>query len=312
MVEPARKSELAAAFRMVFRHLPRAERDVRVANALALVAQDELDPRGVMVARADSRLTGAMVCVRLPGAGGLVWPPQALPGPSAATIIDLLVRGALSWLRAGGAKVAHAILAVAENSLAEPLVRNGFRHITRLWYLRHDLTSGSSARRGSPDPAAPSDDPGLTFETFARCDPKQFARTLQLTYEGTLDCPELNGVRTVEEIIAGHQGQGSHDPNLWWLVRRASMPLGVLLLTEMPEWDALDIAYLGVIPAARGQGLGRILTAQALAAAHETGKSRVTLAVDARNLPAWNMYLALGFEPHEEREVYLFLWPDGF
>jgi ribosomal protein S18 acetylase RimI-like enzyme len=302
MVEPARKSELTAALRLVFRHLPRAERDARVANALALVAQDALDPRGVSVVRAGGRLTGAIVCVRLPGAGGLVWPPQALPGPSAATTLDLLVQSALSWLRAGGAKVAHAILNPAENFLAEPLVRNGFRHITRLWYLWHDLTSGGF------DYTWP-EDTGLTFMPFANCDPNLFAQTLQLTYEGTLDCPELNGIRTVEEIITGHQGQGRHDPNRWWLVRRASSPVGVLLLTEIPEWDAFDIAYLGVVPAARGQRVGLLLTCRALSAAHEAGKSRVTLAVDERNQPALDLYLATGFEMHEDREVYLYMWP---
>jgi ribosomal protein S18 acetylase RimI-like enzyme len=34
----------------------------------------------------------------------------------------------------------------------------------------------------------------------------------------------------------------------------------------------------------------------------------MTLSVDRRNRPAWNLYTALGFELFDEREVLLALW----
>jgi ribosomal protein S18 acetylase RimI-like enzyme len=306
---PARPRDLAPALRQVFGHLSPPERDVRVANALAMITQGEIDPQGVTVVWGGSRLIGAMVSIRLPGAGGLVWPPQAKPGPSSAAIEDCLIRQSLTWLRKGGTKVAHVILTPAERQRAAPLERNGYRHVTRLWYLRHSLKPPEKGDH-SPD-SLPTLGGGLTFQPYPRCDRKLFAETLLQTYEGTLDCPELNGTRDVDEIIAGHQGQGKHDPGLWWLVFRERKPVGVLLLTEMPEWDSFDLAYLGVVPAARGRGLGRALTIKALREAQRAGKRQVTLAVDERNWPARAMYQGLGFQAHEEREVFLYIWPRG-
>jgi ribosomal protein S18 acetylase RimI-like enzyme len=68
------------------------------------------------------------------------------------------------------------------------------------------------------------------------------------------------------------------------------------------------VAYLGVVPEARGRGLGMELIARALREAWAAGVRSVTLSVDARNRPAWKLYQAAGFEPHDRREVYLAIW----
>jgi ribosomal protein S18 acetylase RimI-like enzyme len=294
-------AEWEPALRLVFQHLPEADRQNRVANALTLVARKELDPQGIVVVRRGRQLAGAMVSMLLPGAAGLVWPPQAWAGPDAQAIEDGLVRHASAGLRRGSARMAQAILAPAEASLAAPLLRNGFRHITSLWYFRYDL-SGPSKPVNSPSPAE------LRFDPYPSCDASLFVQTLIRTYEGTLDCPEVNGVRSPDEILAGHQGQGDFDPNRWWLIRRDGAPAGVLLLTHMPDWQALDVAYLGVVPEARRRGVGRAATAKAIAEAGRAGVRQLTLAVDGRNRPAWDMYRAAGFVPHEKREVYLAVW----
>jgi ribosomal protein S18 acetylase RimI-like enzyme len=299
-VGPARTEELEPALRLVFRHLPEEARVTRVANALTLVCQGELDPQGIAVVRGRSGLLGAIVSIRLPGASGLVWPPQAVDGPSRVELEDALVRHARAWLRQGKVKVAQALVVPQEAHLAAPLERNGFRHITTLWYFRHGLEGAGLEERQARARLA-----NLTFQTYHDRDRTLFQDTLKRTYQGTLDCPELNGVRTMDEIMDGHRGQGRHDPERWQLVLRGGRPVGVLLLTQMPEWDALDISYLGVVPEARGTGLGRALTLQALLEAQRAGVSQATLAVDRRNLPAWNMYLQMGFQPNEPREVFL-------
>ena len=63
----------------------------------------------------------------------------------------------------------------------------------------------------------------------------------------------------------------------------------VLLLSEIPDRDAWEVAYLGLTPSARGRGLGRAVLAHALelAAAHVP---RLELAVDVRNHPATRLY----------------------
>jgi len=64
--------------------------------------------------------------------------------------------------------------------LAAPLERNGFRHITRLWYLRHNLEL-SADLLGTQE--------RLTYTTYADGDRGLFERTLLRTYEQTLDVP---------------------------------------------------------------------------------------------------------------------------
>src|SRR5947209_4426696 len=81
---PARANELAPALRLIFRNSPAEERDARVANALEMIRQGSLDAAGVLVARGLSGLRGAMVCSSIPGAAGLVWPPQVLGGKDQA------------------------------------------------------------------------------------------------------------------------------------------------------------------------------------------------------------------------------------
>jgi ribosomal protein S18 acetylase RimI-like enzyme len=304
-VEPALPEELVPALRLVFQYLPEKDRVARVTNALTLICQNELNPQGIILARRKSQLVGAVVCVRLAGASGLVWPPQAVSGSPRRQVEDDLLKAACTWLRQGGAKLAQAILRPDETPLAEPLERNGFLHVTTLGYLRHDL-KGISGLTSSA--LRPPNGKGVSFVGYTHCDRGLFQQTLMGTYEGTLDCPELNGLRSVDEIMTGHRDQGKHDPDLWWLALQGRHTVGVLLLTNMPEWDALDISYLGVLPEARGHGLGRVLAAKTLCEARARQVKQVTLAVDCRNLPAWNMYQGLGFEPHDEREVYLQIW----
>src|SRR5262249_11473157 len=159
---------------------------------------------------------------------------------------------------------------------AAPFQRNGFRHVTRLWYLRHHLQLTASQLRS---------DVHFDYETYAVCDRPVFHRTLLSTYEQTHDCPEVNGVRTIEEVIEGHRSQGVHDPARWWLARHRGEPVGVLLMSEMPEWGSWDIAYLGVVASARGRGFGRELTLKGLYEARVAEQAQVTLAVDDRNRP---------------------------
>jgi ribosomal protein S18 acetylase RimI-like enzyme len=298
-IAPARPQELEAAFRLVFLHLADGERPARVANALHLVRRGELDPAGILLATAGGTPVGALVCLPVPGASGLLWPPQAVEGPGRAEVEDALVCRATAWLRQRGAKLGQCLLSEDEVPLAGPLLRNGFAHVTALWYMQHDLSRPTQAPGGA----------ALSYVPYPQLpNPAAFHDTLLHTYEGTEDCPEISGVRTVEEIIEGHRAQGKHDPARWWLALAEGRPAGVLLLCEVPEWAAWDVAYVGVVPEARGRGYGRALMHKALSEARADGVARLTLSVDVRNRRAWKLYTALGFEPHDRREVFLAMW----
>jgi ribosomal protein S18 acetylase RimI-like enzyme len=261
--------------------------------------QGELDEAGVLVVPGHGTLLGAMVCLPVAGASALIWPPQATEDGVRHEVEDRLLIFAITWLRERGAKLGQTLLAQDETHLATALERHGFVHTTSLSYMRHDLDLA---------PARPSAAPELTYQTYRACDPTLFHRTLLRSYEQTQDCPEVNGVRTLPEIVEGHQAQGRHDPTRWWLALQADNPVGVLLTAEVSEWQGWDLSYVGVVPEARHRRIGQELTRKALEEARAAGAFQVTLAVDIRNLPAWKLYLNLGFESFDRREVYLAIW----
>jgi GNAT superfamily N-acetyltransferase len=299
LVEPARTRDLPGAFRLIFQNLETHECHRRVTNALHLIHTGELNREGILVLREGSDLLGATVCVAIPGGGGLIWPPGCVEGPHRVIWEDRLVQEACRWLTQHGVKIAQALLAPEEHVLAAPLERNGFRCITTLWYMSHDLNV----------PVQHLNTPvRLRFQTYGPQTQALFHKTLADTYVGTLDCPEVNGVRTIEEVIAGHRSQGRYNPEHWWLAWWGDRPAGVLIITEILESNDWEVAYMGVAAFARNQGFGREILLKGLFEARAAEVARVTLSVDARNLSAWKLYRGVGFEPTDRRAVYLAVW----
>lgn len=299
-IRPAREEEWPAAFRFIFQAIPQSERAARVLHGIDMVRLGELQREGIWVAIESDLVRGAMICLPVPGASALVWPPQAEPGEQRTAIENALMTNGCAWLRGRGVRVAQSLLEEHDQQLAEPLLRNGFRKVTSLAYMRHDLIRV---------PGRPTDP--LRYQTYREVDRALFRATLEQTYVGTLDCPELNGVRSMDEIVIGHVSQGRHDPDRWWLAFVDDLPVAVLLLTAIPEWRGWDLSYLGVVPTARRKGFARNLAHKALSEARRAGQSKLTLSVDRRNLPARVLYESLGFVSYDRRDVYLGLWPAG-
>jgi mycothiol synthase len=297
--EPVRTDELPAAFRLLFQNAAADDRESRIVNALGLVRRGELDPKGLFVLRGRDRLLGAVLCLPLPGESALVWPPQCLPNKRRSLFEDALLHCAADWLRACNVRVAQALLSPEEAERAAALPRNGFTHITHLLFMRYDLSLAPPRLKSRIR---------LKYQAYDPAKPIVFHQTLQNTYKDTLDCPELNGVRVVEEVIAGHRGQSHFDPDLWLLALADGLPVGVLLLMRSPETHDWEISYVGVVPEARRRGFGRELVLKALAEARTAGAPCLTLSVDGRNQPARELYRVLGFEPYDRREVFLAVW----
>lgn len=293
-VGPAEPAERSAALRLIFEPLEPDEARRRTAAALAMIDAGELDPAGLIVARSGGRLQGAMIAVPLTGRGGAVWPPAAASDEAA----DALVAAASAWLRGRGVRVAQALLDASELPFAAALLRAGYVHLTTLCYLRHELELATDWL-GRPE--------RLAFTRFADVNPDHFAAVLATTYEGSRDCPEVSGARSPAESLESHRPVGGLlGP--WWLADWHGQPVGVLLLNPSSEGGGWDVAYVGVVPAARRRGHGRELMRKALFEAKAAGVPWLGLAVDARNEPARALYRALGFEPVESKEVVLAVW----
>jgi ribosomal protein S18 acetylase RimI-like enzyme len=299
-IDRAGEPEWPAVLELSLQHLGAAERPARVLNALTLLSAGQLDADGVFAAHAQGGVVGAQLCVLLPGSSGLVWLPATTPAYAGTDLAAQLVEAAVTSLQRRGAKFAQALAEPSAAPRAEPLLRAGFRRVTQLLYLEHDLDSLP----------AEASVPGLRLENFS-ARPELFTRTLLHSYEGTRDCPELAGTRSIEEIIQGHKAQGKFRPENWRLALIDEQPAGVLLLSMLPDVSAWDLSYLGVVPEHRRRGLGRALTVHALHAAEKGGALQFFVAVDSRNTPALALYEALGFRQVGERDVYLRFFDAG-
>ena len=78
--EPARTEDWAPALRLIFQNCTPEECERRCANALHLLQRGALDPQNLFVHRGAASLRGALVCLPVPGASALVWPPSSVPG----------------------------------------------------------------------------------------------------------------------------------------------------------------------------------------------------------------------------------------
>jgi mycothiol synthase len=281
----AESHEHVAALELLFRHLPPEEVLARIVNALPLLSDAENNGLRLFVARSAEGVSAAMMAQALPGGTGLVWPPQG-----DLVTEDALLDEALTWLRQSGVRIVQGLLMPEEAMTAHPLLRNGFTHATKLWYLQHRLTEIPTVT-------------SLSFEPYGDSNRPIFQHTLARTYDGTCDFPEMNGVRTVEDVLYGHRAAGS-DPRRWWLAS-ADEPIGVLMLSPSDDGAGLDLSYVGVVPERRGQGFGEELVVKAMFEAKAASVPELTLSVDARNEPALRVYRKLGFEAFEVREVYL-------
>ena len=110
-------------------------------------------------------------------------------------------------------------------------------------------------------------------------------------------------VTTADELLAGFSAPtaGEH----FELVYHADEPIGVVISANGSEPDTVELAYLGVVPSARGRGIGTELLAGALRAIHSARIPVVTVSVDARNEPALRLYRRHGFTETGQSEVWL-------
>ena len=81
------------------------------------------------------------------------------------------------------------------------------------------------------------------------------------------------------------------------LLVTGDLPLGYGELWLDPEEDEVELARIILAPAARGRGLGRVLTLALLAEARGTGHADVFLRVHPDNRPALRCYQGAGFVP---------------
>lgn len=290
--------ERVAALGILYRRVSATLRPRLIADAIEEADAGAIDLSGLWIARRRGRVVGTLLTQSLAGRAAAVWAPEVEGAWSRGATAAALLRTALAALTARGFRVAQALLdESAPRHAAADLTAGGMPHVTDLLYLER-----STAVPLAVAPEAPP----MDWQGFGPSTEGDFRAVLQGTYAGSLDMPELEGVRSLDDVLASHRAGGRFTPERWRVghVRGEPEAAAVVLLSEITDRDAWEVAYLGLTPAARGRGLGRATLAHAfeLAAPHV---GRIELAVDLRNGPAHHLYRSAAMTPFDRRAVHL-------
>ena len=166
-------------------------------------------------------------------------------------------------------------------------VAGGFRRLAQLDYLERPVPRFGTI----PSPELPADVRIAPWDG----NEDELVKLLERTYEDTLDCPGLAGLRRTTDILAGHLASGTREPNWWHVLRLDGVPSGVLLFNRGSDRHSVELVYLGLARVARGRGLGKTLLTFGLAALDGDAARMVVLAVDRANQPAVRLYRRAGF-----------------
>lgn len=275
-----------------------AAREEQVQRCHDSLASGQYDAGGFFITRnARGQVNGAALVQVMPGSLGVAWAPRG----ENSDIEDALTRASNAWLRARGVKVCQAFASDVEQSEMMPLVRNGYQQVTQLVFLQRSLQVAHS-ENDSPS--------SLECTAWSGTTSHEQTQVLLETHAGTLDCPELNGVRTPAEVVAGFVPGSAENCPWWYSLHTGARMIGVLLFDQGPQRSILELSYLGLIPAARGRGLGRAALALATRIAASSGYQALSISVDVRNEPALRLYRRDGFVETDRRDVYLACWAE--
>lgn len=281
---PARAEELADGLSLVLGGPDGPAAPEQVAEFTKFAGARGIDVRELWVLGEGGRMTWAVLPIPSPGRTMLLLAPTHLPrGVDVGPLLEALC----STFAGRGVHLAQVLADPAEATARRAYTACAFAEIAELLYLQMPV-----ARVASP-PALPA---GWSWHTYGADSHAWFARAIGESYRDSLDCPALNGLRDIEDVIAGHRASGQFDPQYWFVLVERDAPAGALLLTRVPNGDMAELVYLGLAPWARRRGIGDVMMRKAAEAVRRMRLPRVTLAVDARNAPALKLYYRHGMQ----------------
>ncbi|MEX0886071.1 MAG: GNAT family N-acetyltransferase [Phycisphaeraceae bacterium] len=254
-----------------------------------------LDELWVVRDRADpTRPLAAAMLIPAPGRSAMLFvsPAPSWPAPEA---VRQLVAGMCQAQDPAKLRLVQALLEPDQQRTRHMLRETGFTELATLIYMHRRPPASDGV-----EPAAAPGDLGpehahLRVYHWDEAYRARFAGAIEASYEQTLDCPALRGLRDIDDVIAGHMAAGVFRPDLWYALYDGERPAAVMLLNDVPQADACELVYLGLAVDYRGRGLAHRLLEHGLRRVGAMGGSRLMLAVDERNEPAMRLYRGLGF-----------------
>jgi ribosomal protein S18 acetylase RimI-like enzyme len=225
----------------------------------------------------------AAVALSIPNTGRTATVLASRPKkPADIPMVTRVVTASRDAASGGGIDLLQSLLSPEDALSLEAFQRASFEFLADLHTLK--------LRVGTPKepPSLPRD------ITLADVSDDELTATMEATYEDTLDCANLRGLRSTQDILDGHRSGGIAYEELTQIVMRGDMPIGCAIVTCGPQSIA-DLAYIGLIPSVRGTGLGEKVLQHMVFRASLRRIRFVRLAVDDVNTPARLMYRRAGF-----------------
>jgi mycothiol synthase len=296
-VRQARSDEALECLTLLLAAMPEQERPALAAELAAELPRDGDSVSGLFRAEAGGQWIGVGLAQVHAGRTASIWRPR-FHGEESAEVAGLLIRRCLESLAGQPIRVTQSLVEI-DDVAAQWFLDAGFMRIARLAYLLWDAKRPDVAFDSSP----------LRFQTAVDVPLVCFAEVVQRSYEQTLDCPALNDVRAVDEVLEGYRAIGQHRPELWTLAYAGDEAVGCVLLSEDPGADHCELVYMGLAPTARGRDWGAKLIAEAQRQTVAMNRSRLVLAVDVANKPALVQYHRAGFRVWDQRDVFAITEP---
>ena len=285
VLRAARATELEAALRLVLATERGLADDAQVLDFLQFAAQRHLDLQALRIAEQSGKIRWAILPLASPGRTMMLFAPATPPDPHQQSAAKALTQEILRDYYHREIDLAQVLIDPTHLDYRELYRDCGFWELAELVYLQRNIS------HRSPFPPTPA---GLELHTYSLDLDALFKETILQTYQQSMDCPRLTGLRNVDDIVAGHRATGDFDPLYWFVLTESGQGRGVLLLSRTPRSDAMELVYLGLHPEARGRGLGRWFMQQAIACVGRAGLNRLCLAVDSLNVPALRLYYSFG------------------
>jgi len=279
----------------------RAQADASAVNPLLSFADDQhLSLDELWMAAEGDEPKAVMLIVPGVGRTGMAFLSPIFDGPDSDTITNL-ARVACQTQDANQMRLIQVLLDPHQDIEIAALAGAGFTKLAQLLYMECDIEAGMIPLEL---------DEAVTCLHWSRRTNSCFKDIILASYQDTLDCPGLVGLRHIDDILAGHMAVGVFKPELWFALHAHGEPVAVMLLNLASHGAVMELVYLGVAPGWRGRGVGRKLLAHGLGLASQYGATSMALAVDRINKPALHLYRSMHFTSTSRRQAMIYVLDD--
>jgi len=204
---------------------------------------------------------------------------------------DALLKALQGWVSKQPIALCHVALHDDAGNWETTLVAHGMRALASLEHLVWQCQVVQS--HANP----------LTLRSFAELAPTQQRTLVAKVSEGSLDCPGLREVLTIDALLAGFYDQAPNAPDHWYQLQHQGEVVGVLLLAPNHVTQRWSLQLMGLLPEWRGEGRGKDIIQQAQSLVSKAGARDITLTVDTQNIPAKRVYAQAGFTRYAQQRL---------